>query len=313
MRFLGAPGFRSGYQGGIRMKAWKKRFAALFFAGAACVSLAAPVSAAEEGWRKDGDSWQYQEAGGLVSDGWKLVNNHWYHFDAEGNMQTGWQLADGRWRYFAPEGSGALPEGAMVTGFLELPDGTYYLDEWGGMRTEDLALGGRVLLFDENGRLCGSRPEDMGGLSFDFPKGWSADGAEGLLVMLPEQEQPDGTNILMMRVDTQPAGALTPAEEAAALEESMGALLPEILGLAGLEGVEVSAAPLEGTRAPAALEVTASYSFQNGGEDTALRCAVFVLLFEDGFAEVCYTAPADSFSSFYDDALSAARSLTLDR
>ena len=33
------------------MKQLRKKFAALFLAAAACVSLAAPVSAAEEGWR----------------------------------------------------------------------------------------------------------------------------------------------------------------------------------------------------------------------------------------------------------------------
>ena len=43
---------------------WKKRLAVLALAAVSCVSLAAPVSAVAEGWRKDGAGWWYRDADG---------------------------------------------------------------------------------------------------------------------------------------------------------------------------------------------------------------------------------------------------------
>lgn len=282
---------------------WKKCAAFLAMA-AACVGLAAPVSAAE-GWLRDGASWRYQESGGEYAAGqWKLVHDHWYYFDGDGRMATGWRLVDGRWRYFNPEEGEALPQGAMVTGPLQLEDGLYYFDEWGGMRTEELVLGAEAYGFDENGRFSYLRPADLKNLSFTHPDGWVSLWAGDLLMMLPNEEGMQGANILAAYLPVQGGDASLDRDSLEASLEALFSFLDY-----GETAVSVSTvSSVQGTRAEDALEVTVRTALPDQPEITS---TLWLLSFDEGWAEICYTASAEAFPLYYEDALSVARSLEI--
>ncbi|HIV20010.1 MAG TPA: hypothetical protein IAC82_11990 [Candidatus Merdivicinus intestinigallinarum] len=102
------------------MKAWKKQLTALALAAVSCVSLAAPASAASEGWRKDGIGWWYQNAdGSYAKDEWRLLDGVWYSFDQRGYMETGWKKDGLYWYYLKPSG-------AMATGWEKIGEDWYY-------------------------------------------------------------------------------------------------------------------------------------------------------------------------------------------
>lgn len=63
--------------------------------------------------------------------GWAVEKNgQTRYLDYYGHPLTDWQLVDGKWYYFDPQNSGY-----MVTGWLELDTGRYYLDETGARNT----------------------------------------------------------------------------------------------------------------------------------------------------------------------------------
>lgn len=281
---------------------WKK-CAAFLAMTAACVSLAAPVSAAE-GWQRDGDSWRYQESGGEYAAGqWKLVHDHWYYFDGDGRMATGWRLVDGRWRYFNPETGETLPQGAMVTGMLQLEDGLYYFDEWGGMCTDELVLGAEAYGFDENGRFSYLRPADLKNLSFTHPGGWVSFWSEDLLMMLPNEEGMQDANILAVYLPFQ--GEAVPLDQES-LETSLRALFSFFNDGEDPLFTIFPVSPVQGTQAQEALQVTVQTTLPDQPE---IISTLWLLSFDEGWAEICYTASEEAFPIFYRDALSMARSL----
>lgn len=117
-------------------------------------------------WRKSGDSWWYQYAGGNYATGWKLINDQWYYFNGEGYMQTGWldygdnwyhladsgvmdtgwQEVDGSWYWFSDNG-------AMKTGWVYHHGNTYYLQDTGKMATGWLEVEGEWYYFITSGEM----------------------------------------------------------------------------------------------------------------------------------------------------------------
>lgn len=289
-------------------KHWKKRIAAFLLAAMACVSLASPVSAAEEGWRKDRTGWWYQDAdGGYAQSEWRLINNHWYYFDPDGYMATGWRLVNNRWRYFVPETWDIVPQGAMVTGFRSIDDDLYYFDEWGGMFTGEMEQGTEVYGFDENGRFSYVRPLDTKGLLFDYPDHWMSTVQEDLLIMSPMEGNYDGANILILQI---------PMADSSSLEqmngEEIAALLDYLISNMGYDmDINVSNVPVEGTQANQAEKFTVRVLYTASVEKQHLISTLWLLEFDNTLVEVCFTSTDDVHSDLYGVAESIAESLTV--
>ena len=152
------------------MKRWKKRLAALALAAAACVSLAAPVSA---GWKKDGAGWRYETAAGSSLRGvWEKIDGFWYCFDENGYMKTGWEWWEGGWYYLTPDYVNRYPAGAMLTDAEIVSGGKLYrLDRGGRMQNAFSHIGGGYSYrFAPDGSVVKHRTADM--YRFSVPEGW---------------------------------------------------------------------------------------------------------------------------------------------
>ena len=76
--------------------------------------------------------------------GFARINGSMYYFDADGAMHTGWlELPDGRY-YFSPGG-------VMQTGWILVENVRYYMDENGTMHTGWLDVDGKRYFLLENG------------------------------------------------------------------------------------------------------------------------------------------------------------------
>ena len=152
------------------MKRWKKRLVALALAAAACVGLAAPVSA---GWKKDGAGWRYETAAGSSLRGvWEKIDGFWYCFDENGYMKTGWEWWEGGWYYLTPDYVNRYPAGAMLTDAEIVSGGKLYrLDRGGRMQNAFSHIGGGYSYrFAPDGSVVKHRTADM--YRFSVPEGW---------------------------------------------------------------------------------------------------------------------------------------------
>lgn len=87
-----------------------------------------PYGAMLEGWQDFGGTWHYftPGEGHAIMNGWALVNGLWYLFDGNGRMLTGWQSVGGYMYCLNASQGGALPYGAMLTGWvMSGPSGPY--------------------------------------------------------------------------------------------------------------------------------------------------------------------------------------------
>ena len=101
-------------------------------------------------WFTDGGVLHYAGADGYLVRGEESIDGLPYLFDADGALLTGWQTAsDGITRYYAAES--AEPE--IRTGWLELPEGTYYADADAGRLQGVHELDGKVYAFAETGEM----------------------------------------------------------------------------------------------------------------------------------------------------------------
>lgn len=80
--------------------------------------------------------------------GWNYDSGNAYYLNSDGIPVTGWQTIDGCSYYFRPDQGGA-----MVSGWLELPQGRYYFDSSGVLQTGWLQLSGQRYYFDNTGVL----------------------------------------------------------------------------------------------------------------------------------------------------------------
>lgn len=62
--------------------------------------------------------------------GWNQVGDYWYLFDSNGAMKIGWyQDNNGKWYYLNETTDDKFPQGAMVTGWIQLNSKWYYFYE----------------------------------------------------------------------------------------------------------------------------------------------------------------------------------------
>ena len=79
-------------------------------------------------WIAVGDRWWYQHAdGSYTTSNWEAIDGRWYYFDAEGWMVTGWLLLDEGWYYLSPETNSVFQKGECWTGWLKDGERWYYL------------------------------------------------------------------------------------------------------------------------------------------------------------------------------------------
>ena len=86
----------------------KKAMAVALTAGMLASTVATPVMAATEGWKKNSTGWWYQNAdGSWPSSKWEKINGSWYYFDANGYMKANSWAQDkaGKWYYLGVNGA----------------------------------------------------------------------------------------------------------------------------------------------------------------------------------------------------------------
>ena len=302
------------------MKNWMKKLAVGLLSAAACMSLVLPVSAAEDGWKKDGAGWWYQQPdGSYLKDCWKRVGEDWYHFAENGYMETGWQKIKDAWYYFEENGAMATgwklldglwyyldDSGAMAEGLKKIGEDTYFFDENGRMKTGPALVDGVERYFDELGRLV-----EQGQLDYDCPEGWISTDMGNILFFMPEESgQQTGANVIAYIIPMEGFGEYADLKEVEnALKEQLPAMIPNLLMLdpeRESSGPKLTSRRLVGAKTKDALEVTLTYSVLG----LPMKSTVFILFFEDMCVEVCYTALTEDFSGQYQDAKALAKSIS---
>ena len=119
---------------------------------------AGPDGAAVSGWFKtpDGKTWYadpehsnrvvmggihiddkyyfFDHSNGLVTHGWIEDDGEWAWIETVGSVYSGWKhMPNGKWFYFDPKD----PYHRMLVGVIQIPSGTYYIDESAGMTSND--------------------------------------------------------------------------------------------------------------------------------------------------------------------------------
>ena len=111
------------------------------------------LSASENGWKKEGSVWYYQEDGKQAT-GWKKIKGDWYHFKENGVMSSGWVKDGSHWYYLKPTGQ-------MQTGWLKDKGTWYYLEESGRMKASQwFQVSGKHYYVDSSGALAVNRVVD---------------------------------------------------------------------------------------------------------------------------------------------------------
>ena len=96
-----------------------KRKALLAICSACMLSMALPVAASADEWRRDANGWWYEiddddddhdedddDYDDYPRTSWRLIDGKWYYFGPDGYMKTGWiRLDDDDWYYLNPDGS----------------------------------------------------------------------------------------------------------------------------------------------------------------------------------------------------------------
>lgn len=93
-------------------------------------------------WIKHKERWYYLQDNCKMATGWVLVVGKWYFMDSTGAMQTGWVQYGGKWYYLNPVQKDGLPEGAMMTGPVEVKGILYNLGNDGALEWEIDLKGG---------------------------------------------------------------------------------------------------------------------------------------------------------------------------
>jgi len=81
--------------------------------------------------------------------GWSYASQGVFYLDESAIPLTGWQVIDGNRYYFHPDRGGA-----MVSGWLELPEGRYYFDSTGVMQTGWLQDAGKQYYLRPDGTMA---------------------------------------------------------------------------------------------------------------------------------------------------------------
>lgn len=143
------------------------------------------------GWKTSRDGGvRYLDEEGEALTQWQEVDNAWYYFDPDndGYMVTGWlTLPEGRY-YLAANGK-------RQQGFQRLDDGTYYLDPSTGLSvTGWINVDGDIYYLDESGRVC-TGWTDVNSLRYYF--GESGTMITGWLMLEDRVYYLDGTSGVM--------------------------------------------------------------------------------------------------------------------
>lgn len=95
-------------------------------------------------WIKYKDCWYYLRENCKMATGWLMSGGNWYFLDGSGAMQTGWVQSGGKWYYMNPVQKADLPEGAMMTGAVEVKGILYSLGSNGALEWEVNLKGGAL-------------------------------------------------------------------------------------------------------------------------------------------------------------------------
>jgi lysozyme len=75
-------------------------------------------------------NWCLEKDDKTLATGWNQVGDYWYLFDVNGSMKTGWyEDTNGKYYYLSETTTDKFPQGAMVTGWIQLNSKWYYLYE----------------------------------------------------------------------------------------------------------------------------------------------------------------------------------------
>ncbi len=285
------------------MKQLRKKLAALFLAAAACISLAAPVSAAAEGWRKDGTGWWYQDAdGGYPAVEWRNIHYNKYYFDADGYMATGWQIVDGEWYYLCPRQDGALPEGAMASGVVEIDGRTHCFGPDGAAFRGTRQENGWYCIFSDRGEV--QYAVRQGYYQYDCPEGWTVTDLGRVLDLNLDSGQEE-VRINVSGVDSSAKYDLfdTLSQFRQAQKETIERVFS--YGPEPAENLRVTSRTLRDTQAEDALVYDVRF-IRNGRE---MHTRVSYLFFDGEFVQAVYAAPEDCFADHEEAAEELVRSI----
>ena len=82
----------------------------------------------------DGKYYFFDHSNGLVTHGWIEDDGEWAWIETVGSVYSGWKhMPNGKWFYFDPKD----PYHRMLVGVIQIPSGTYYIDESAGMTSND--------------------------------------------------------------------------------------------------------------------------------------------------------------------------------
>ena len=114
------------------------------------------------GWLENADTKAYYGDSGALHTGWLELPEGTYLLDENGSPRTGWVEADGKRHYIEKngllnkywqdtgEGLRYVIEGVPHTGWLNLPEGTFYFDSEGNQKTGWITdTNGRFYLYDD--------------------------------------------------------------------------------------------------------------------------------------------------------------------
>ena len=79
----------------------------------------------------NGQSYYFDSGYGLLKNGWiHRTDGSWSWANSDGSLYSGWKhMPNGKWFYFDPKD----PYHRMLVGVIQIPSGTYYIDESAGM------------------------------------------------------------------------------------------------------------------------------------------------------------------------------------
>lgn len=124
------------------------------------------------GWKEIEGNWYYYDADKNRASGWRLVKNVWYFFDGSNEEYPGIMLSDTicqiDGKYY-----GFNASGAMLTGWIERPEGWYYADQSGAFVMDWVKSKGLWYYLnpaDEEypGRMCADTNIEINGLPYVF-------------------------------------------------------------------------------------------------------------------------------------------------
>lgn len=95
-------------------------------------------------WIKYKEKWYWVDGSGAMQVGWVKPGPFWYYLNENGAMLTGWVGYGGKWYYLNPTAKDGLPEGAMMTGAVEVKGILYSMGSNGALEWEVDLKGGAL-------------------------------------------------------------------------------------------------------------------------------------------------------------------------